>query len=167
MSTQPTTWLTQEAFDRLTNELAYLKSEGRAKVTAKIAMAREEGDLSENGGYHAAREEQGHQEARIRQLTAMLEDAQVGEAPVGSEKVTPGVEVTVFYDDDRDDGDTFLLGSRELMNLGDSVDLEVFSPQSPLGAAILGHKVGDKVGFRVPNGRTIEVTILKVEAFGS
>ena len=84
MTDQPTTWLTQEAFDRLTAELVYLKSEGRTQVTAKIAQAREEGDLSENGGYHAAREEQGHQEARIRQLTAMLENVQVGEAPVGA-----------------------------------------------------------------------------------
>ena len=81
MTDLPITWLTQEAFDRLTSELEYLKSEGRTKVTAKIAQAREEGDLSENGGYHAAREEQGHQEARIRQLAAMLENVQVGEAP--------------------------------------------------------------------------------------
>ena len=76
-----TTWLTQEAHDKLTAELTYLKGEGRQKVSAKIAQAREEGDLSENGGYHAAREEQGHQEARIRQLAAILESAQVGEAP--------------------------------------------------------------------------------------
>jgi transcription elongation factor GreA len=166
MTIQPTTWLTQEAFDRLTAELANLKSEGRTTVTAKIAQAREEGDLSENGGYHAAREEQGHQEARIRQLTAMLEYAQVGDTPVGAEEVTPGAEVTVFYDDDTEDADTFLLGSRELLNLDDAVELEVFSPQSPLGAAILGHKVGETVGYRAPNGRTIQVTIAKVEAFG-
>ncbi len=166
MTELPTTWLTQEAFDRLTDELAFLKSEGRAKVTAKIAQAREEGDLSENGGYHAAREEQGHQEARIRQLTAMLENVQVGEAPVGSEQVTPGSEVTVYYDDDPDDTDTFLLGSRELMNLDDSVNLEVFSPQSPLGKAILGHKVGDTVRYNAPNGRKIDVTVARVAAFG-
>ena len=166
MTDQPTTWLTQEAFDRLTAELVYLKSEGRTKVTAKIAQAREEGDLSENGGYHAAREEQGHQEARIRQLTQMLEFVQVGEAPIGAEAVTPGAEVTVYYDNDKDDTDTFLLGSRELMNLDDSVNVEVFSPQSPLGAAILGHKVGDTVGYRAPNGRIIQVTVAKVEAFG-
>lgn len=166
MTEQPTTWLTQEAFDRLTAELTYLKAEGRTKVTAKIAQAREEGDLSENGGYHAAREEQGHQEARIRQLTLMLETAEVGEAPVGSSKVLPGAEVTVYYDDDPDDTDTFLLGSRELMNLDDSVDVEVFSPQSPLGAAIIGHKVDESVSYNAPNGRRIRATILKVSAFG-
>ena len=166
--TDPTTWLTQEAFDRLTAELEYLKTEGRRKVSAKIGQAREEGDLSENGGYHAAREEQGHQEARIRQLTAMLENAQVGETPAaGSEEVTPGVSVTIYYDDDPDDTDTFLLGSRELVGLDDSVDIEVFSPQSPLGAAILGHTAGDTVTYTAPTGKAIEVTIQKVEPFTS
>lgn len=164
--TDPTTWLTQEAFDRLTEELAYLKTEGRRTVTAKIAQAREEGDLSENGGYHAAREEQGHQEARIRQLTAMLENAQVGEAPAaGSDEIVPGVSVTIYYDDDPDDTDTFLLGSRELVGLDDSVDVEVFSPQSPLGAAILGHRVGETVRYIAPTGKPIEVTILEVDPF--
>lgn len=164
--TDPTTWLTQDAFDRLSEELAYLKTEGRRKVSAKIAQAREEGDLSENGGYHAAREEQGHQEARIRQLTAMLENAQVGEAPAaGSDEVAPGVSVTICYDDDPDDTDTFLLGSRELVGLDDSVDVEVYSPQSPLGAAILGHRVGDTVRYTAPTGRPIEVTILEVVPF--
>ena len=164
--TDPTTWLTQEAFDRLTEELAYLKTEGRRTVTAKIAQAREEGDLRENGGYHAAREEQGHQEARIRQLTAMLENAQVGEAPAaGSDEVVPGVSVTIYYDDDPDDTDTFLLGSRELVGLDDSVDVEVFSPQSPLGAAILGHRIGETVSYIAPTGKPIEVTILEVEPF--
>jgi len=165
--TDQTTWLTQEAFDRLTSELAYLKTEGRQKVSAKIAQAREEGDLSENGGYHAAREEQGHQEARIRQLTAMLENAEVGEAPAGSDEVVPGVSVTIYYDDDADDTDTFLLGSRELVGLDDSVDVEVFSPQSPLGAAILGHKVGDTVTYTAPTGKPIEVTIVEVTPFTS
>jgi transcription elongation factor GreA len=165
--TDPTTWLTQEAFDRLTAELDYLKSEGRQKVTAKIAQARDEGDLSENGGYHAAREEQGQQEARIRQLAAMLEKAEVGEAPAGSNEVVPGVSVTIYYDDDPDDTDTFLLGSRELVGLDDSVDVEVFSPQSPLGAAILGHKVGDTVSYTAPTGKPIEVTILEVTPFSS
>lgn len=160
-----TIWLTQDAFEKLAAELAYLKGEGRAKVSAKIAQARDEGDLSENGGYHAAREEQGHQEARIRQLTAMLRHAEVGEAPAESDEVTPGVEVTIVFDDDPDDTDTFLLGSRELMNLDASVELEVYSPQSPLGAAILGHKVGDTVTYTAPNGRPIEVTILEVSPF--
>jgi transcription elongation factor GreA len=165
-SDQSKIWMTQESYDKLTTELADLKGPKRDEVVSRIAAAREEGDLRENGGYHAAREEQGHQEARIRQLTAMLENVQVGEAPVGSEQVTPGAEVTVYYDDDPDDTDTFLLGSRELMNLDDAVNLEVFSPQSPLGKAIMGHKVGDTVRYNAPNGRKIDVTVAKVAAFG-
>lgn len=161
--TESTTWLTQEAYDRLSEELAYLKGEGRRLVSAKIAHARDEGDLSENGGYHAAREEQGHQEARIRQLTAMLENAQVGEAPGDADEVTPGSQITIYYDDDPDDTDTFLLGSRELIGLDDSVDLEVFSPQSPLGSAVMGHKVGESVSYTAPSGSKIEVTIVEVK----
>ncbi len=159
-----TTWLTQEAYDKLTAELDYLKGEGRQKVSAKIAQAREEGDLSENGGYHAAREEQGHQEARIRQLAATLESAQVGEPPTGAH-VTPGTLVTIYFDGDPDDDDTFLLGSRELVGLDDSVDIEVYSPQSPLGAAVLGTTPGDTVTYNAPNGKPIEVTIVEVKPF--
>ncbi|MFZ1913237.1 MAG: transcription elongation factor GreA [Propionicimonas sp.] len=160
-----TIWLTRDAYDKLAAELEHLKGDGRRIVTAKIAQARDEGDLSENGGYHAAREEQGHQEARIRQLSAMLEHAQVGEAPTGASTVGPGTLVTIFFDDDPDDEDTFLLGSRELMTLDDAVDLEVYSPQSPLGAAILGAAAGDTVTYAAPNGRPISVTIVDVKAF--
>jgi transcription elongation factor GreA len=167
MTEQSVTWLTPEAYERLSAELVYLKGEGRRMVSAKIAQAREEGDLSENGGYHAAREEQGHQEARIRQLTQMLENAQVGEAVVAADEVVPGVAVTIYYDDDPDDSDTFLLGSREVMGLDDSVDLEVFSPQSPLGAAILGRKVGETVRYIAPTGKPIEVTVVAVKPFTS
>jgi len=159
-----TTWLTQDAYDKLTAELAYLKGEGRQLVSAKIAQAREEGDLSENGGYHAAREEQGHQEARIRQLAAILDTAQVGEAPGGAH-VTPGTLVTVYFDGDEDDDDSFLLGSRELMGLDDAVVIEVYSPQSPLGAAIVGTAPGDTVSYTAPNGKSIEVTIVEVKPY--
>jgi len=162
-----TIWLTQDAYDKLRDELDYLQGEGRATVSAKIARAREEGDLSENGGYHAAREEQGHQEARIRQLEHMLRHAQVGEAPSDPDEVVPGTRVTIAFDGDEDDTDTFLLGSREVMGLDDSVDTAVYSPQSPLGAAILGKRRGDAVSYEAPNGRMIDVTIVKVEAFQS
>ncbi|MDR1238028.1 MAG: transcription elongation factor GreA [Propionibacteriaceae bacterium] len=155
-------WFTQEAYDKLVEELAYLKGEGRQLVSAKIARARDEGDLSENGGYHAAREEQGQQEARIRQLTAMLEKAQVGEPPSLEDGIRPGVRVTIYYDDDPDDSEVFLLGSRELMTLDDSVDLEVYSPQSPLGQALLGARKGDKVSYQAPNGKTIEITVADI-----
>ncbi len=160
-----TTWLTQDAYDKLAAELEFLKREGREAVSAKIARAREEGDLSENGGYHAAREEQGHQEARIRQLTAILETAKVGEAPTAAGSVVPGVMVTVYFDGDPDDDDTFLLGSRELVGLDESVDIEVYSPQSPLGSAVLGAAPGDTVSYDAPNGSPIEVTVVAVEPF--
>lgn len=164
-NTDSIVWLTQDAHDKLTAELDHLKGEGRSEVSAKIAAAREEGDLSENGGYHAAREEQGQMEARIRQLEQMLRDAQVGEAPASADEVAPGTKVTVAYFGDEDDTDTFLLGSREVMGLDDSVDIQVYSPQSPLGAAVLGRSVGDETSYEAPNGKSISVTITKVEPF--
>lgn len=159
-----TIWLTQEAFDKLSGELEYLKGEGRAAVSKKIAQARDEGDLSENGGYHAAREEQGQQEARIRQLEAMLNDAHIGEAPEGSLVVAPGMVVTICYDDDPDDTDTFLLGSRELLGVTDT-SVEVFSPQSPLGAAVIGLHKNESTSYEGPTGATFDVTVLHFEPF--
>jgi transcription elongation factor GreA len=159
-------WLTQEAYDKLKSELDHLQGPGRAAIAHKIAQAREEGDLSENGGYHAAREEQGHLEARIRQLTDMLHKAQVGESSANADEVAPGMRITIAFDGDESDTDTFLLGSRELLGLDGSVDAtNVYSPQSPLGAAILGKKKGDDVSYVAPNGRSINVTVIKVEPF--
>ena len=162
---EDTVWLTQEAFDKLTQELEYLKGEGRTAIANKIADARPEGDLSENGGYHAAREEQGQAEARIRQLEQMLRNAEVGEAPSSPDEVVPGSKVTICYFDDESDTDTFLLGSRQVMGLDDSVNVSVYSPQSPLGGAILGHSKGESTEYQAPNGKTIKVTILNVEPF--
>ena len=156
-------WLTQEAHDKLSEELEYLKGEGRRLVSAKIAQARSEGDLSENGGYHAAREEQGHQEARIRQLEAMLRSAQIGETPATADEVIPGMEVTICYDDDPEDTDTFVLGSRELLALAEDDAVEVYSPQSPLGAAVLGKRVGDGASYTGPTGARFEVTVLDIK----
>ena len=155
-------WLTQDAFDKLSEELDYLKGEGRLAVSAKIAQARSEGDLSENGGYHAAREEQGQQEARIRQLEQMLRNAQIGEAPANTDSVVPGTQVTVCYDDDPEDTDTFLLASRELMGVTETA-FEVYSPQSPLGTAILGKKVGEKATYTGPTGSVFEVTVTEIK----
>ncbi|NNG18341.1 transcription elongation factor GreA [Naumannella sp. ID2617S] len=161
-----TVWLTQEAYDKLADELAYLEGEGRTEIANRIAAAREEGDLRENGGYHAAREEQGKQEARIAQLQDMLRRAEVGEAPTNTDQAVPGTKITIAFDGDPDDTDTFLLGSRELLGLDDAADaLNVYSPQSPLGAAILDRKVGDTVSYETPNGKSISVKITKVEAF--
>jgi transcription elongation factor GreA len=160
--TTSVTWLTQEAYDRLKAQLDYLSGEGRVAIAKKIEEARLEGDLRENGGYHAAKEEQGKQEARIRQLRQLLETAQVGEAPVSEDgTVTPGMVVTVELAGDEE---TFLLGSREVA--GDT-ELDVYSEKSPLGTAILGRKVGDAVSYTAPNGREIPVKIVAARPFTS
>ena len=122
------TWLTQEAYDRLKGELDELIA-NRPVIAAEINARREEGDLKENGGYHAAREEQGQQEARIRQLQELLRTAQVGTAPSSGDTASPGMVLTLRYDGD-DDTETVLLGSREEGSHG---DLEVISPQLAAG----------------------------------
>jgi transcription elongation factor GreA len=154
-STVNVTWLTQEAFDRLTVEYETLTGPARIEIAKKIQAAREEGDLKENGGYHAAKEEQGKMEARIRQLRQLLENAQVGEGPADDGTVGPGSVVTVRYEGD-DDPLTFLLGSRE--DAGGSLD--VYSPSSPLGSALLGKKVGDTVTYALPNGSKMSVSVV-------
>ncbi len=162
-NTDQTIWLTQDAYDALAEELRELKEEGRPAVTAKIASAREEGDLSENGGYHAAREEQGQMEGRIAQLEQMLRVAKVGEPTEDGSVASPGKVITVAFFGDEDDTETFLLGSREMMGLDDSLDTTVYSPQSPLGASVNGHRIGDSVSYVAPTGKTIEVTIVAIE----
>ncbi len=155
------TWLTQEAFDRRKAELEQLEGEGRIEIAKKIEAAREEGDLKENGGYHAAKEEQGKIEARIRVLTELLRHAVVGEAPQSEGVVVPGTVITATV---LGDEETFLLGSREIV--GDS-DLDVYSEGSPLGAAIIGLKVGEETSYTAPNGKSIAVKILKVETYSA
>ncbi|GAA1006974.1 transcription elongation factor GreA [Streptomyces sp. F-3] len=155
------TWLTQEAYNKLKEELAYLTGPARTEIAAKIAAAREEGDLRENGGYHAAKEEQGKQELRVRQLTQLLENARVGSPPVEEGTVAPGMVVTIAFDGDEDDTLTFLLASREYA----SSEIETYSPQSPLGSGVMGHKVGETVEYELPNGKTASVKILSVEPY--
>jgi transcription elongation factor GreA len=152
-------WLTQEAYDQAKAELTHLTTVGRSEIAKRIEAARSEGDLSENGGYHAAKDEQGMQEARIRQLQDLLHRAQVGERPADDGIVAPGMVVTVRYLGD-EDTETFLLGSREMASLDAAVEHEVYSPKSPLGSAISGQSVGDTVAFQTPSGRTLEVEIV-------
>jgi transcription elongation factor GreA len=153
------TWLTQEAYDRLKEELDFLTGEGRAEVVRRIEAAREEGDLKENGGYHAAKDEQGKREARIRQLQQLLETAQVGEAPKApAGVVAPGTIVTAKV---AGEPMRFLLGSREVA--GDGV--EVYSERSPLGEAINGRHKGEVTTFTAPNGSEVKVEIVDTEPF--
>jgi len=157
-------WLTQDGYDQLKSELEHLKGPARAEITQRISEARDEGDLKENGGYHAAKDEQGKIEARIRQLEDILRRAQVGETPKGRGRVEPGMKVSIKFAGD-DDVETFLLGSRELLALDSSVDIDVYSPQSPLGSAILGKKKGDKATYEAPNGKDVTVEIVAAEPF--
>ena len=156
--TTAATWLTQEAYDRLTAELAHLEGEGSAEIIERIAAARDEGDLKENGGYHAAREEQAKQAARIRELKEKLRNVQIG-TPSDDGVVEPGMVVTAEVAGDEM---VFLLGSREIAG---TADIDVFSPTSPLGAAILGRREGEKTSYTAPNGREIAVEIIKVETY--
>lgn len=153
------TWLTQEAYDRLKKELDELIA-NRPVIAAEINARREEGDLKENGGYHAAREEQGQQEARIRQLQELLRTAQVGTAPTSTDSAAPGTVLTIRYEDD--DTEKVLLGSREEGSHG---DLQVISPNSPLGAALLGAKPGETREYPLPDGGTMKVVLVRVEAY--
>jgi transcription elongation factor GreA len=155
------TWLTQEAYNRLKSELDYLTGPGRVEIAERIEAARGEGDLRENGGYHAAKEEQGKREARILQITHILENSRVGEPPRTEGVVSPGMTVTIRFTSDGDEV-TFLLASREET----SAPIDVYSPRSPLGSAINGKKVGETATYTLPNGRPVTVEILDAVPYG-
>ncbi len=154
-------WLTQDAYDRLKAELDELVA-NRPALAAEINARREEGDLKENGGYHAARDEQAKQEGRIRQLQELLRVAKVGVRPADDGIVELGMVVTIAYDGDEGDTETFLLGSREE---GAHGDLSVYSPQSPLGQAIVGAARGEAREYELPNGKLQKVTIVEAKPF--
>ena len=159
--TPETTWLTQEAYDRLAAELEERQTLRRTEITARIAAAREEGDLRENGGYHAAKDEQGKNEARIRQLRHTLDHSQIGSPDVAEGEAAHGMVITVdFVSSPRTM--TFLLGSREEAA---HATVDVISPSSPLGAAVLGGSLGDTVEYTTPAGKSVSVTITKVEPY--
>ena len=151
--------LSRSAYDRLQAELHDLTTRGRIEVAHKIEAARLLGDLSENGDYHAAKDEQGHMEGRIRQLESILKNCEIVDT-VEAGVVGPGTIVTIVYEGDDDDmAETYLLGHIEERR----GDLDVISPGSPLGAALVGHSPGDTVRYDAPNG-TLGVKILQVSA---
>jgi len=161
---QGTIWLTQDAFDKLSAELADLKGPRRQEIIERISNARDEGDLKENGGYHAAKDEQGKVEARVRQLEDMLRRAKVGETPPDDGVVEPGMVVTYRFVGD-DETEKFLLGAREIKSEGDP--LEVYSPESAMGAAINGRSKGETVTYTAPNGKELQVEIVDAEPYRS
>ncbi|MDC4232602.1 transcription elongation factor GreA [Actinomyces sp. B33] len=154
-----TQWLTQAQYDLLKNELTERVEVKRVEIARLIDAARQEGDLRENGGYHAARNEQSLNETRIQALQEMLESAEVGETPADDGVVEPGMVVTALVAGREQ---KFLLGSRDA---GGDLGIQVFSAQAPLGAAVLGHKPGDTLSYEAPNGKTIEVEILDATPF--
>jgi transcription elongation factor GreA len=145
------TWLSQEAYDRLRAELEHLKTTGREQMAADIEEARSHGDLKENAEYHAAKDEQGKMEARIRQLDELLRDAKIGE-PDDTDVVRPGLVVELSVEGDHE---VYFLGSRE----DSHEELEILSAQSPMGEAIIGAKRGEAVTFSTPTGVEIGVEV--------
>ena len=148
--------LSQAAFDRLKAEHDDLTTRGRVEIARKIEAARELGDLSENGDYHAAKEEQGKMEGRIAHLAQMIENAEIVEAADG-EVVSHGSVVGIRYEGD-DDVERYLVGSIEERH----DDLDVISPSSPLGEALIGSTPGDAVTFVAPTGAELKVEVVSV-----
>ena len=160
--------LTQAAYDRLKDELEQLILVERGEIAKKIQEAREEGDLKENGGYHAAKEEQGKLEARINRLEEMLANAEIGSADSSDGIVKQGLLVTCLLNGNETE---FYLGSHEIFEgtkfeqQVEDGDLDVFSPDSPIGKAILGKKLNEEVGYTAPNGKTITVKVVRLANF--
>jgi transcription elongation factor GreA len=149
--------LSQAAYDRLQAEYDDLMTRGRVEIARKIEAARELGDLSENGDYHAAKEEQGKMEGRIRQLAYMLENAEIVRGDNG-EHVSHGSVVAIRYAGD-EEVERYLIGSIEERH----DDLDVISPSSPLGEALIGSTPGDSVTFTAPTGAELQVEVVSVD----
>lgn len=149
------TKLSREAYDRLKAEFEDLSTRGKIDIAQRIEAARELGDLSENGDYHAAKEEQGKMDARMRQILATLDDAEIVDL-VDTSVVSTGSLVTIRYEGD-DDTETYLLGSIEERREG----IDIMGPTSPLGQALLGHKAGETVEYQAPGG-TMRVQIVEI-----
>jgi transcription elongation factor GreA len=148
--------LSQTAYDRLKAEHDELTTVGRIDIARKIEAARELGDLKENGDYHAAKDHQGHMEARIRQLASMIENCVIVDTTDG-DIVDPGSVVELRYEGD-DDTETYFYGSVEERG----VEHDIISARSPLGEAIVGKKVGDKVAYESPTGAMLSVEIVSI-----
>lgn len=154
------TRLSRTAHDRLRHELEDLESRGRVEIARIIERARELGDLSENADYHAAKDDQGRMEARIRQLQSILEGAVIidDDAAAGAEVVTTGSVITLHYEGE-EEAERYLIGSIEERR----DDIAVISPASPLGQALLGKAPGQTVAYEAPSG-TLRVEIVAIGA---
>jgi transcription elongation factor GreA len=149
--------LSRDAFERLKEELDRRSGEQRTEISKWIERAREHGDIRENADYDAAKNEQGHNEARIRHLDALLRSAQVVEESAG-DVVAPGTVVEVRMDDD-DDTTHYLVGSIEERH----DTYEVLSTSSPLGQALMGASPGEVVSYKGPK-REFQVEVVSVRS---
>jgi transcription elongation factor GreA len=159
----PTATLTLEAYLRLRSELEELTTTGRERITEKIKHARELGDLSENAEYHAAKDEQGLMESKIRKLQHMMRDPEIVEAPEHSDEVAPGMLVTIrpVGDDDEDDDETYLLAEHAEEK---APGARTVTTTSPLGAALLGASEEQEIAYEAPAG-TIRYVVVGFEPF--
>ncbi len=162
--------LTQRAFDRLRDELEELLTVSRPAIARRIQDAREEGDLKENGGYHAAKEEQGKIEARINRLEEMLANAEIGSSSADDGIVKQGLIVTCLINGNETE---FYLGSHEIFEGTpieaqiDAGDFNVYSSDSPIGKQIIGQRVGDEVSYLTPTGKSVTVKIVRISNLDS
>ena len=146
--------MTRPEYDKLAEELRR-SVERRPKIIEEIATARAHGDLSENAEYHAAREEQGKNEAHIQKLTAQLDLATIVEV-VDDGIVAPGKLVTFRHEGE--DAETYLLAQRAMKG----GEHDVLSPESPLGQALLGGRAGETVTAKV-HDRDLQLEIVDVK----
>ena len=157
-------YITPEMKAKLEAELQQL-IDNRPALAAEINERREEGDLKENAGYDAAREQQDQEEARIKQISEILSNSTTERTGIVEGVAHVGSVVHVYYDGDEEDRETFLIGTRAAST--DNADLETYSEQSPLGAAVVGASEGETRKYTAPNGREISVTIVSAEPYDS
>lgn len=157
-------YITPEMKAKLENELQEL-IDHRPVVAAEINERREEGDLKENAGYDAAREQQDQEEARIKQISEVLANSTTERTGIVEGVANVGSVVHVYYNDDKSAKETFLIGTRAAAT--DNADLETYSEQSPLGSAVLGASEGETRSYTAPSGKTISVTIVSAEPYDS
>ena len=153
--------LSKETYARLEAEVADLEHNVLPEIAEKIGRARELGDLSENGDYHAAKDEYGMFNDRKNLVIGILENAEIAGVPQGTEIAVLSTVTILFDGDSPDDAETYLIGHIEEKRTND--DVEVMSPVSPIGSALLGHKQGDKVSITLENGAKVSVTVVKVD----
>ncbi|MCS4489942.1 transcription elongation factor GreA [Corynebacterium sp. ES2794-CONJ1] len=164
MAEQQKQYITPETKAKLEEELNALIAH-RPIVAAEINERREEGDLKENAGYDAAREMQDQEEARIKQISEILANSTTERSAVVEGVAAVGSVVHVYYNGDENDKETFLIGTRAAAS--DNKDLETYSEQSPLGAALIGAQEGETREYTAPSGSTLSVTLVSAEPYDS